>query len=210
MRGGRRFVCGCSWQLPLLAANEQTGYLASFRMSDSTQQLALEELLPAFVGQTYQPTSTLDKHNPDGVWGALRLLLRNFPVRAADLARFREDRGGGSGGAGGGGGSGSGGSLNPAKPNAKLPVKPDAKSPAVAKTVTFARPLPSRRPGAQDRFPQISCYNCGAKGHYSPQCARDFYGCDICQQTDHFSSKCSSKTPASPPSKGPGNGGAPL
>ena len=158
--------------------------------------------------QTYQPTSTLDKHNPDEVWDALRLLLKNVPVRAADLARLRADRGGGGGGAGGGGGGG--GSLNPAKPDAKLPAKPDAKSPAVAKTVTFTRPLPSRRPGAQDRFPHLTCYNFGAKGHYSPQCSHDFNGCDICQQTDHFSSKCPSKASASPPSKGPGNGGAPL
>ena len=40
---------------------DSTGYLASFRLSDSTQQLALGELLTAFVSQTYQPTSALDK-----------------------------------------------------------------------------------------------------------------------------------------------------
>ena len=39
---------------------DSTGYLASFRMSDSDHQRALGELLTAFVSQTYQPTSTLD------------------------------------------------------------------------------------------------------------------------------------------------------
>ena len=87
---------------------------------------------------------------------------------AEDAAAFPATRGSGCGGGGGGG------SLNPAKPDAKLTVKPDAKSPAVAKTVTFARTLPSRRPGAQDQFPHITCYNCGAKGHYSPQCQVPF------------------------------------
>ena len=60
---------------------------------------------------------------------------------AEDAATFPAARGGGGGGGGG--------SLNPAKPDAKLLVKPDAKSPAVAKTVSFARNLPSRWPGAQ-------------------------------------------------------------
>ena len=83
---------------------DSTDYLASFRMSDSAQQLALGESPTAFVSRTYQPTSTLDKYNPDEVWEALRLLLRNVPVRAAELARLRADRGRGGGGAGGGGG----------------------------------------------------------------------------------------------------------
>ena len=116
-------------------------------MSNSAQQLALEELPPAFVRQTYQPTSILDKHNPDVVWDALRLLLKYVPMRAADLARLRAGRGGGGVGEGGGGGGGGGGSGG----GSPSPTELDAKSPAVAKTVTFERSLPPRhQPGAQD------------------------------------------------------------
>ena len=146
---------------------DTTEYLASLRVLDRHQHQALEEMLPTFVRLTYQPTSALNKHNPDAVWDALRLLLKNVPVRAAELARLRSDRGGGGGGAGGGGGGG--GYLTPTKPDAKLPVKPDAaKSPAMAKTSTFQRPLPPRRPGSQDQYPHITCFSCGAKGHYAP------------------------------------------
>jgi len=67
--------------------------------------------------------------------------------------------------------------------------------------------IPSRRaPGVQDAHPDIACFNCGAVGHYAQDCAQDFYGCDICQQTNHFSNKCPSKASASPSSKnGAGN-----
>ena len=66
-------------------------------MPDRDQQQALAELVSAFVRQTHQSTSALGKHNPDAVWDALRLLLKIFPVRAADLARVRAGRGGGGG-----------------------------------------------------------------------------------------------------------------
>ena len=84
--------------------SDTTVFLASLRISDSAQHQALAELVPAFVHPTYHPTSTQDKHNLDAVWDALRLHLKNVPVRAADLARLRADRGGCGGGEGGGGG----------------------------------------------------------------------------------------------------------
>ena len=72
-----------------------TAFFASLRMSDSAQRQALAELLSVFVRQTHQPTSALDKHNPDALWDAPRLLLENSPVRAAYLARLRADGCGG-------------------------------------------------------------------------------------------------------------------
>ena len=42
------------------------------------------------MGQTYQSISTLDKRNPDAAWDALRFLLRNAHVRAAETLVFTD------------------------------------------------------------------------------------------------------------------------
>ena len=59
--------------------SDTTDFLASLRVPDRHQHQALEELLPSFVRLTHQPTTALNKHNPDAVWGALRILLITSP-----------------------------------------------------------------------------------------------------------------------------------
>ena len=47
--------------------NDTADFIASYQMPDRDQQQALKDLARGFVGQTYQPTSNLDKHSSDTV-----------------------------------------------------------------------------------------------------------------------------------------------